>query len=74
MKLSIPEIRPRVLSADSYEILGELMGFRHVFRHTYNYNLSTEKINLLRNRIIDNFSSIENDINEFKKFLEENFR
>ena len=31
MKLKIPGIRPNVLSSESYEILGELLGFRHVF-------------------------------------------
>ena len=74
MKLSIPGVRQKVLSKNSYEILGELLGFRHVFRHAYNYNLSADKINVIREKILIHFQEIQNDISSFKKFLEQNFQ
>lgn len=73
MKLSIPGIRPKVLSETSYLILSELMGFRHVFRHAYNYNLLPDKMEILRKKVIEVKEIIDFDITSFKKFLEEEF-
>ena len=73
MKIAIPGIRPSVLSEDSYLVLGELMGFRHVFRHAYNYNLTPDKMEILRKKMPDQKTTIDSDINIFKQFLEEGF-
>ena len=73
MKISIPGIRPNVLSDQSYSVLGELMGFRHVFRHAYNYNLTPDKMEILRKKILEKKNSIDSDIARFKQFLEEGF-
>jgi hypothetical protein len=73
MKIAIPGIRPNVLSEDSYSVLGELMGFRHVFRHAYNYTLTPDKMEILRKKILDQKANIDSDINIFKQFLEEGF-
>jgi ribosome biogenesis SPOUT family RNA methylase Rps3 len=73
MKIPIPGIRPNVLSEESYLVLGELMGFRHVFRHAYNYNLTPDKMEILRKKILEKKTSIDSDINIFKQFLEEGF-
>jgi hypothetical protein len=73
MKIPIPGIRPNVLSEESYLVLGELMGFRHVFRHSYNYNLTPDKMEILRKKILEKKTSIDSDINIFKQFLEEGF-
>lgn len=74
MKIAIPEIRPKILSDHSFQVLGELMGFRHVFRHAYSYNLTPEKINLLKDKIIGNREKLNSEINSFKKFLEDLFK
>ena len=73
MKIPIPGIRPNVLSEESYLVLGELMGFRHLFRHAYNYNLTPDKMEILRKKILEKKTSIDSDINIFKQFLEEGF-
>lgn len=52
MKIPIPGIRPGILSDKSHSVLGELMGFRHVFRHAYDYSLSTEKLETLRRKVL----------------------
>ena len=57
----------------NYLVLEELMGFRHVFRHAYNYNLTPDKMEFLRKKILEQKSSIDSDIKIFKKFLEEGF-
>jgi hypothetical protein len=70
MKISIPGIRPHVLSDCSYELLNELLGFRHVFRHAYNYNLDHERLQQLREKILKGRVQIEKDIELFGKYLE----
>lgn len=74
MKMTIPGIRPGILSEKSYLILGELMGFRHVFRHAYDYNLSAEKLKKLREKVLLQYTGIDEDIKQFKEFLKEKFR
>ncbi len=39
LKLNVPGLRPPVLSQESFENLQALRGFRHVFRHAYDYVL-----------------------------------
>ena len=70
MKINIPGIRPHILSEASYELLNELLGFRHVFRHAYNYNLDPERLQQLRAKLITGRVQIENDIEHFRKYLE----
>jgi serine phosphatase RsbU (regulator of sigma subunit) len=45
--LKIPGIRPAVIAVDARHVLGDLLGFRHVFRHAYDYNLNADRIRLL---------------------------
>jgi hypothetical protein len=70
MKISIPGLRPQILSDGSYELFNELLGFRHVFRHAYNYNLDPEKLQQLRNKVLKGRVQIENDIELFRKYIE----
>jgi hypothetical protein len=74
MKISIPGIRPGILSEKSHTILIELMGFRHVFRHAYDYNLSAEKLKILKEKVLHHYPDLESDIRKFKEFLEEKIK
>jgi uncharacterized protein YutE (UPF0331/DUF86 family) len=47
MFLEIPTIRPRVLPPELRSFLNDLRGFRHVFRHAYEFELDVEKLSLL---------------------------
>lgn len=47
MFLEIPKIRPAVLPAELRGFLNDLRGFRHVFRHAYEFELDVEKLILL---------------------------
>lgn len=73
MKLSIPNIRPSVLSNENYLIINELLSFRHVFRHAYNYTLSPDKMEILRDKILNSKESLKNDFKIFKAFLESKY-
>ena len=47
MFLEIPKVRPAVVPVDLRGFLNDLRGFRHVFRHTYEFELDVEKVALL---------------------------
>ncbi len=43
MKLTIPGFRPAVINEELYIILNEFRGFRHIFRHSYAFELNWNK-------------------------------
>ena len=47
MFLSIPKIRPAVLPPNLRKILHDLRGFRHIFRHSYDFELDAERLRYL---------------------------
>lgn len=71
MSLEIPGIRPLLLSESSHALLDELRGFRHVFRHSYNYDLSSRKLADLKAKIMENWSEVERNISAFLHFLQD---
>jgi len=47
MKMPIEGVRPALLSETSYKPLDSLRASRHVFRHTYSYELDPKKLALV---------------------------
>jgi hypothetical protein len=47
MFLEIPTIRPPLLPPELRSFLNDLRGFRHIFRHAYEFELDAEKLSLL---------------------------
>lgn len=70
MLIEVPKIRPRVLSKESYQMLDELRGFRHIFRHSYAYSLSSEKVALLKQSLLSAWDQIKKDMAHFEMFLQ----
>jgi len=66
MILNIPDVRPPLLSAESYRYLNELRGFRHVFRHAYSYGLDDERVMFLLRKTLQKEKSILKDIKTFR--------
>jgi hypothetical protein len=71
MTIDVPNIRPKVLSKEVFVYLDELRAFRHVFRHAYSYTLDAEKVNSIKDKLIEMHTQIISDIQKFKGFLEE---
>ena len=69
MYCEIPQIRPALLTSRSYAILNELRGFRHIFRHAYDYELSADRVARLREIVLQDWESIQQDLNNFIDFL-----
>ena len=70
MILDIQDVRPPLLSEDSYRILNELRGFRHVFRHAYSYGLDGERVKFLLRKTLKNEKDILKDLKTFRSKVE----
>jgi HepT-like protein len=71
MHLEIPGIRPRVLNTASYQLLNELRGFRHIFRHAYDYELDEGRLRQLKARLALGWTAVAEDLENFRRFLQE---
>ncbi len=69
MTVEVIGIRPEVLGRESFELLDELRAFRHVFRHSYSYALSAERVAQLKQRVLTGWNIVENDLAQFERFL-----
>lgn len=61
------EKRKAVLSQDLEESLKDYLGFRHVFRHSYGYELDWERLNPLFSGMNEIWTKIKSCFNDFMK-------
>ena len=66
MRIEVPNIRPAVISRESFAVLDEMRGFRHVFRSSYMFTLDVERLML----VIKRWQKGKERINDVKHFLE----
>ena len=71
MFLDISPLRPAVLPATLKPFLDELRGFRHVFRHSYDYGLDPAKVAALRDRWLAEGDAVTQALRSFADQLEE---
>jgi len=69
MFLEIPGVRPAILPRDLHGILNELRGFRHVFRHGYDFDLDPVRLELLITRFRDSRNGIVSALALFREWL-----
>jgi len=62
MTLDIPGLRPPVITAHTEKKLREYLGFRHLFRKRYGFELDWEKMKRLLSKMPDVLSVLENEI------------
>src|SRR3569832_1520165 len=66
MNTQVPQIRPAVLSHDSFIFLDKLRAFRHFIRHAYDCELNEEELLLIQKRLKSDYSTLENDLENFR--------
>lgn len=71
MSTDIDEVRPAVISEQLEEHLDEYLRFRHVFRHSYGFELKWDKCRHLVENLESMHTTLIGDLNQFKTFLEE---
>ena len=69
MLTEIKQVRPAVISRDSYDDLNEYRGFRHVVRNVYTFNLSIKKLKPLVYDIDSVYASVKNEIEKFIQLI-----
>lgn len=69
MLIEIEGIRPNLLSEESFRVLDELRGFRHLFRHAYGYELEAERVIRLAEKSEMLKKTFERDFELFKGSL-----
>jgi hypothetical protein len=69
MTLDIPGLRPPVITTHTERKLREYLGFRHLFRKRYGFELDWEKMKRLLIRIPQVLSPLEKEIEIFFKTL-----
>ena len=74
MMIKIEGTRPNLLSKESFKILDELRGFRHVFRHSYTYELDAERIIKLAEKSVRLKEIFSKDFKGFVDKLKENLK
>ncbi len=69
MALQIPDIRPNLISGDTYNHLSEILLFRHFRRYYFDYSYDWDKLELIESRYQKVFPLLINDIKAFTVFL-----
>ena len=65
MNQDIPEIRPALISSETYLILNSLRGFRHFFRHAYGTIIEYEQLKINLDKALNLLPKLEEDIENF---------
>jgi len=71
MSSDIDEIRPAVISQSLEETLDEYLRFRHVFRHSYGFELKWNKCRHLVENLDPTMNKLNQELTDFKAFLED---
>lgn len=65
MTLELEGIRPAIITDELREELEEYLGFRHVFRNIYGFQLEPERLKRLLQRFDEVFSRFKNSLTKF---------
>ena len=69
MLVHIEQVRPALISEESYRFPNELRGFRHVFRHAYSFGLDDERVSFLLYRVMKKKELLLQDLKKFRKAI-----
>jgi hypothetical protein len=67
--LEVPEVRPALISRDSFHLLRRLLAFRHFFRHAYAISWDTEKLRGSRQDMLALLPGLEADLDRWDAHL-----
>jgi ribonuclease HepT-like protein len=70
MNTEIPQLRPAVISQASLILLDQIRAFRHFVRHGYESEFDREKLLTLQRHIKKDYAILENDLSQFRKFVQ----
>jgi len=65
MATEIKQVRPAIISKQTFELLNEYRGFRHIVRNVYTYNISIKKLAPLVGELSSAFNCVKGDLDDF---------
>lgn len=71
MGVTVPQIRPAVLSAKIIQSLDEFLGFRHIVRNIYAFEFDPERIERLAGGLRPTLGQVRAELLAFVAFLDE---
>jgi uncharacterized protein YutE (UPF0331/DUF86 family) len=69
MSLEIEKIRPAVISKDTARALEEYLAFRHVVRNIYGFEIDSERLHRLIEKLENVYKRFKKEIDDFLGFL-----
>ena len=69
MAIELLDVRPRVISNETKNLLHEYLSFRHVFRHAYALKLDWSRLKLLIDKLEPVFNRYKSDLERFLSHL-----
>lgn len=61
----LPDVRPSIISENTFDKLDGIRKYRHVFRKIYHYQLKAGRVQELAEMGIQSYSMFRNDVNSF---------
>ena len=71
MRLEVEGYRPAVIDDELFNLLNDFRGFRHVFRHSYTFELDWERERLVASRLPGTVALLEAQVEAFLVSLDE---
>ena len=69
MFLDLPPLRPAVLMNESRPLMGDLLGFRHLFRHAYECTLDEGRTSALWRHWLAEGAAVKDALTQFSDTL-----
>ena len=73
MRIEVQGYRPKVIDIELFNLLDDFRAFRHMFRHTYAFELDWEREQLVAKKMIRTKISLEKQIRLFLNQLDAGF-
>ena len=67
LNTEIPQIRPQVLSKESFLLLDKIRAFRHFIRHAYDCELQELELAQIQKILRDRYKRLESDLLQFRR-------
>jgi hypothetical protein len=69
MTKEIPKVRPAIISLETCGLLKDFLGFRHLIRNLYTFDIDKDGIRKLLDKLPETLLNIEHDLKIFCNLL-----
>jgi hypothetical protein len=70
MTEEIPEVRPAIISTETYVLLKDFLSFRHLIRYLYTFDINKDEIKKLIDKLPETLSNVRYELIIFCKLLD----